>query len=117
MTMTIIAFIVYFFVLILCWVFSVNMKGLITTLIITTIMLFTISYFTIPEFAIKIRIVNETNKYQTQEDITTILSEEEIKYYKTAMLFKPEECMNHTVNHIIKIGEDLSKANIKNYLY
>ena len=116
MTMTMIAIIIYFLILILCWVFNVNMKRLITTLLITTIILFTISYFAIPEFAIKIRIVNETNKYQTLQEITRILSEEEIKYYKTAILFKSEECMNHTVNYIIKIGEDLSKTSIKNYL-
>lgn len=116
-TIILISFIIIISLLIFGWIFSMDIKDIIKSIIIIEIIFLLVAYSTIPEFSIKIRIVNETNKNQTLQDITQTLSQEEIKYYKTAMFFKQEQCMNHTVNYIIKIGEDISKTNIKNILY
>lgn len=103
------------FFLIFCWIFSIDIKSILITFIILGIIITILIFILVPEINIKYRIVNETNKNQTLQDITQILSKEEIKYYKTAILFKSDECMNHTVKYIIKVGKDLSKTNIKNY--
>lgn len=104
------------FFLTFCWIFGIDMKSILTTFVILGIIVIILIFILVPEVNLKYRIVNETNKNQTLQDITQTLSEEEIKYYKTAMLFKSDECMDHTVKYIIKVGEDLSKTNIRNYL-
>lgn len=91
--------------------------NIIIKILIIGIIIFISLYIFHPTFSLKTRIVNETNYNKTLEDVNRELNEEEIKYYKLAILSNSKETIyNHSVNYIIKIGEDLSKTKISNYI-
>lgn len=99
------------------WIFGIDIKATIFVIIGIVIGITLMIYLFNPEINLKFSIVKENNKYTTLKKVNELLSKEEAQYYKLAILTKPEECKNRTVNWIINLGRDISESiNINNYI-